>query len=451
MQKKLYIKTYGCQMNVYDSIKMEDLLKPHGFAITEESSGADMVVLNTCHIREKASEKIYSELGRMRQEKERQKKVGKKMIICVAGCVAQAEGEEIFARAPYVDIVVGPQSYHNLPKLIEEVKRSNKWVIDLNFTTDSKFDHLPQDNNSQGASAFVSIQEGCDKFCHFCVVPYTRGAEYSRTTSEVFRESVKLAANGAREIVLLGQNVSAYHGIDPEGNVVGLSQLIKYIASIKGVERIRYMTSHPRDMVDDELFELHKNEPKLMPFLHLPVQAGSDHILKEMNRKHNRQFYFDIINRFREARPDMAFSSDFIIGYPGETDKDFEDTLDLINKVNFAQCYSFKYSPRPGTPASMLENQVLEKVKDERLVIIQKLLKFQQNQFNQNTLGKYVNVLFDKMAKHEGQVQGKSEHMQQVFVSYGKDAKSLIGKIARVKVIDIKPNSLEGAEMEVLS
>lgn len=449
MLKKLYVKTYGCQMNVYDSIKMQDLLIPHGFKVIEQPDDADLVILNTCHIREKASEKIYSELGRIRQEKERQKTLGKKMMIAVAGCVAQAEGEEIFNRAPFVDIVVGPQSYHTLPNLIEQVKREHKWAIDLNFSSESKFDALPQESGSQGISAFLSIQEGCDKFCHFCVVPYTRGAEYSRTISEVYREVTKLAATGAKEIILLGQNVSAYHGVDPEGNAWGLAKLIKHLAKIKGVERIRYLTSHPKDMVDDELFEAHRSEVKLMPFVHLPVQAGSNNILKAMNRGHDRNYYFEIIEKFRKYRPDIAFSSDFIVGYPGETDKDFEDTLDLVKQVSFAQCYSFKYSPRPGTPASMLDNQVPEKIKVARLEVLQDLLRDQQDAFNKASLGKVVPILFEKPARHDGQIQGKTEYMQTTFVDVGDRVGELIGQTAQVKITKLEKNSL-GGELIVL-
>jgi tRNA-2-methylthio-N6-dimethylallyladenosine synthase len=441
MSKKLYIKTYGCQMNVYDSIKMGDLLKPHGFAMSEEPEGADMVILNTCHIREKASEKVYSELGRIRKEKDRKAANGEKMIIAVAGCVAQAEGEEIFQRAPFVDIVVGSQSYHSLPKLIEQVKRDAGWAIDLDFSHDNKFDKLPAETGSQGVSAFLSVQEGCDKFCHFCVVPYTRGAEYSRSVAEIYREAIQLVSVGAREIHLLGQNVSAFHGEGPDGKAWSLGKLIKHLAKIDGIERIRYMTSHPRDMVDEELFEAHAMEPKLMPFLHLPVQSGSTRILEMMNRKHSREHYFEVIEKFRNARPDMAFSSDFIVGYPGETDKDFEDTMDLVRRVNYSQCYSFKYSPRPGTPASMLENQVNEEVKNERLYRLQELIREQQTAYNAASLGKSVKVLFDKVARNENQVQGKSEHMQAVFAEGGEE---LIGCVKEVLIDKIESNSIGG-------
>jgi tRNA-2-methylthio-N6-dimethylallyladenosine synthase len=424
---------------------MQDLLNPHGFSITDEIREADLVILNTCHIREKAAEKVFSELGRIKQVKDRRKIANEGMMIAVAGCVAQAEGEEIFRRAQYVDIVVGPQAYQNLPMLIAQAKRKKGLVMDLEFPANSKFDNLPKDSGSQGISAFLSVQEGCDKFCHFCVVPYTRGAEYSRPISEVYREVMELAATGAKEIILLGQNVSAYHGIDPDGNSWGLAKLIQHIAKIKGIERIRYLTSHPRDMIDDELFEAHKSEPKLMPFVHLPVQSGANSILKAMNRGHNRDYYFEIIEKFRRYRPDIAFSSDFIVGYPGETDKDFEDTIDLVKRVEFAQCYSFKYSSRPGTPASMLDNQVPEEIKIQRLELLQDLLREQQDGFNKATLGKIKPILFEKLARYKGQIQGKTEHMQTVFVDAGDQANNLIGQTAKIKINILEKNSLGGA------
>lgn len=441
MSKKLYIKTYGCQMNVYDSIKISDLLKPHGFAVTEDMEEADLAILNTCHIREKASEKVYSELGRVKQIKDAKKKTGNPMMIAVAGCVAQAEGEEIFSRAPYVDIVVGSQSYFSLPKLIEDVKRTNKWAIDIDFPENSKFDKLPDDSGSQGASSFLSIQEGCDKFCHFCVVPYTRGAEYSRPVEEIYREAVKLAALGSKEINLLGQNVSAYHGVDFEGQTWSLAKLLKRLSEIKGLERILYTTSHPRDMTDEELFEVHAQESKLIPYLHLPFQSGSNKILDAMNRKHTREFYLEIIAKFRAAKPDMAFSADIIIGYPGESDQDFADTMDLVKQVKFAQCYSFKYSPRPGTPASMLDKQVPEKIKDERLQQLQELVRKQQTEFNASFLGKTLSVLFDKPGKNPEQIQGKSQYMQAVIVE---GDLNLIGQIRDVQITEVKVNSLFG-------
>ncbi len=443
--KKLFIKTYGCQMNVYDSIKMEDLLKPHGFYISNDMSTADLVILNTCHIREKAAEKVYCELGRIREQKEDRASKGEQMVVAVAGCVAQAEGEEIFARAPYVDIVVGPQSYQNLPKLLEKVKRKEKWAIDLDFPAQNKFDSIESLSESQGASAFIAIQEGCDKFCHFCVVPYTRGAEYSRSVAEIYREAVALARSGTKEIQLLGQNVSAYHGAGPDGEIWSLGKLIKHIAKIGGIERLRYTTSHPRDMVDEELFEAHAEVDKLMPFLHLPVQSGSNRILESMNRKHTREFYLETIERFRKAKPGIAFSSDFIVGYPGETDEDFADTLRIIQEVEFTQCYSYKYSPRPGTPASVLDTQVPEDVKAARLIELQELIKGYQTKFNQKFMGKTIKVLFDKKGKHDGQLIGRSEFMQAVFVEA---PDSYLNSICDVEICKLEPNSLGGKIVE---
>jgi tRNA-2-methylthio-N6-dimethylallyladenosine synthase len=433
--KNLYIKTYGCQMNVYDSLKMEALLKPHGFQLTQNEGEADLIILNTCHIREKASEKVYSELGKITTNSS-----GHKPTVVVAGCVAQAEGETIFKRAKNVDIVVGPQSYHNLPKLLEDVKRKEKWVIDLDFDEENKFDNIDLPNNP-GHSAFLTIQEGCDKFCHFCCVPYTRGKEYSRKIPEIYREALGLISNGAQEITLLGQNVSAFHGEDENGNTRGLGWLIKKLTKIDGLKRLRYVTSHPKDMTDDELFDAHREEEKLMPFLHLPVQSGSDAILKSMNRRHTRDLYFEVIDKFRKYRPNIAFSSDFIVGYPGETDRDFNDTLELVRHVKYAQCYSFKYSPRPGTPASIIEDQVPEEVKTERLAILQQLLREQQLEFNQQFVGKEVDVLFDKIGKYENQIIGKSPHLQSVVVDGSDD---LIGSIKKVKVTQAGASSILG-------
>jgi tRNA-2-methylthio-N6-dimethylallyladenosine synthase len=441
MTKKLYIKTYGCQMNVYDSIKMGELLKPHGFEVTEQPEGADMVILNTCHIREKASEKVYSELGRMRDEKLFKKAQGQDMVIAVAGCVAQAEGEEIFKRAPYVDIVVGPQSYQNLPRLLEQTKRDKGWAIDLEFPLESKFDEITSEVQTQGAAAFLSIQEGCDKFCHFCVVPYTRGAEYSRGVPEIYREAIKLVALGAKEIHLLGQNVSAYHGKAGDGSTWSLGKLIKHLAKIDGLERIRYTTSHPRDMVDEELFEAHATEPKLMPFLHLPIQSGSSKILESMNRKHTREFYLEKIEKFKAARPDMIFSSDFIVGYPGETEQDFLDTMDMVKAVKYGQCYSFKYSPRPGTPGALLENQVPEDVKTERLARLQELIMKEQKDLNESSIGKIMPVLFQGEGKYDGQIMGRSPYMQSVYVTAPRD---MIGTITDVEITEAGQNGLGG-------
>jgi len=431
MSKKLFIKTYGCQMNVYDSIKMQELLSPFGFESTEDLSEADMVIINTCHIREKASEKVYSELGRIKSFKDKKKKRGDgDMIIAVAGCVGQAEGEEIFDRAPYVDIVVGPQSYHTLPDLVAKLARSEKHLIELDFIEEEKFDNLPTNYESQGGSAFVSIQEGCDKFCTFCVVPYTRGAEFSRKVEEIYRESMAVVSKGAKELHLLGQNVNAYHGKANDDKNYSLSDLIRHIATINGLARIRYTTSHPRDMTD-ELITLHGTEPKLMPFLHLPVQSGSNKILKAMNRQHTREEYLTIIDKLRVARPDIVMSSDFIIGFPGETDEDFADTLDLVKKVGYGQCFSFKYSPRPGTPAASRE-QVPEAIKVERLAILQKELFRQQQELNENSIGKIMPILFEKTGKFENQIVGKTPYMQSAYIDTSD--KSLIGKIVDVKI-----------------
>lgn len=435
--KKLYIKTYGCQMNVYDSAKMGDLLKPMGFGIVESMEDADMIILNTCHIREKASEKLYSELGRIRDIKNSKQKLDKYLVICVAGCVGQAEGEEIFARAPYVDIVVGPQSYHTLPELLREVAEQKKWLLNLDFPEISKFDILSEDSNSQGISAFLTIQEGCNEFCKFCVVPYTRGAEFSRPLSAIYREAIKLVEQGAVEITLLGQNVNAYNGIGLNNEENDLGQLIKNLAKIDGLKRIRYMTSHPRSM-HDNLFDVHANEEKLMPFLHLPVQSGSDKILHAMNRKHTAKEYLNIIKKLREARNDLALSSDFIVGYPGETNEDFEQTLELIEEVNYASCYSFKYSPRPGTPAAQLNNQIPEEIKSERLARLQALTNKQQAKFNRNSIGQITEVLFDRSGRHEGQIIGKTPYMQPVFMNDNQH----LGKIVKVRLTNLSSNSL---------
>lgn len=431
MSKKLFIKTYGCQMNVYDSIKMKELLEPFGFEPTDDMNDADMVILNTCHIREKASEKVYSELGRIKKIKDQRIKDGLgNMIIAVAGCVGQAEGDEIFRRAYYVDIVVGPQSYHTLPDLVAKLARSEKRLIELDFVEEEKFDNLPKNYQGQGASAFVSIQEGCDKFCTFCVVPYTRGAEFSRKVEEIYRESMAVVEKGASEVHLLGQNVNAYHGIAADGVKYSIADLIRHVAKIKGLERIRYTTSHPKDM-DDDLIALHGTESKLMPFLHLPVQSGSNKILKAMNRKHTREEYFTIIDKLRTSRPDIVMSSDFIIGFPGETDEDFADTMDLVRKVRFGQCFSFKYSPRPGTPAASMK-QVPENIKIERLAILQKELSGQQLEFNQSCVGKVIPVLFEKPGKFDAHIVGKTPYMQSAYIE--NVDKSLIGKIVNVKI-----------------
>jgi tRNA-2-methylthio-N6-dimethylallyladenosine synthase len=434
--KNLFIQTYGCQMNVYDSIRIGDLLKPFGYKTTEAIEDADMIVLNTCHIREKATARVYSKLGRIRDLKE---ELGKEIIIVVAGCVGQAEGQEIFKRAPWVDVVVGPQSYQNLPELLAKLSRENKHVWDLDFAEESKFDNLPESLKSQGPTAFLSIQEGCDKFCKFCCVPYTRGAEFSRSVEQIYREALIIASQGSKEITLLGQNVNAYHGMDHEKQQASLADLVKYVAKIDEIKRIRYTTSHPLDMTDD-LIEAHGSVEKLMPFLHLPVQSGSDKILKAMNRKHTAELYFNVIDKLKAARPGISFSSDFIVGYPGETEKDFEDTLELVRRVAFAQAYSFKYSPRPGTPASIMA-QVPEEVKIERLQKLQILLNQQQYDFNKKSVGKIMNVLIEKPGKHENQYAGKTEYMQTVILD---NVSEYIGKIVKAKIVQASPNSLQG-------
>lgn len=441
MEKKLFIKTYGCQMNVYDSIKMQDLLDPFGYKPTDDIEQANIIILNTCHIREKAAEKMYSELGRIKQIKDARKIAEQDdLMIIVAGCVAQAEGDEIFRRAHYVDIVVGPQSYYDLPQLIAKIARHEKRVIKLDFVEEAKFDKLPEQVSNQGVSSLVSVQEGCDKFCTFCVVPYTRGAEFSRNLEQIYREVSKSISQGAKEVIFLGQNVNAYHGKTSEGEDCSLADLIKYVAEISALKRIRYITSHPIDMTED-LIALHGSEPKLMPFLHLPVQSGSNQILKLMNRRHDRDYYFDIISRLKEARSDMVFSADFIVGFPGETDEDFADTLDLVKKIGYGQCYSFKYSPRPGTPAAVRE-QVPEHIKSQRLAILQQELSRQQLLFNENSVGKIMPVLFDRDGKLDGQLTGKTIYMQSVNIT--NPPKNLLGQIVDVKIIKAAASSLTG-------
>lgn len=438
-KKKLFIKTWGCQMNVYDSKRMADILSPLGYQETEAPDQADMMILNTCHIREKATDKVFSELGRLREHKEERERNGGKVMIAVAGCVAQAEGDFILERAPYVDMVFGPQSYHELPEMVLKAN-GNERVVNTDFPNISKFDLLPDEHKSQGVTAFLSIQEGCDKFCTFCVVPYTRGAEYSRTVAEILHEANKLVENGAKEITLLGQNVNAFHGDGPDGKTWGLARLIHAVAEIDGLDRIRYTTSHPRDM-DDDLIAAHGEVEKLMPFLHLPVQSGSDKILKAMNRKHAADEYRAIIEKLRAARPDIAFSSDFIIGFPGETEKDFEDTLQLARDVNYASCYSFKFSARPGTPAANMQNLVHDKIASERLARFQQLIREQQQAFNENSVGKTMGVLFDRKGKKDGQLLGRSPYNQSVY-AVGKDR--LMNQIIDVKITAGFENSLTG-------
>lgn len=423
-------------MNAYDSIRMADVLKPLGYAPIDSPEGADMVILNTCHIREKAEEKVYSDLGRVRAEKNK----NKDMLIAVGGCVAQAEGEEVIRRAPFVDMVFGSQAYHQLPELVTRAIRESGGVVELDFPEMPKFDYLPQENASQGVSAFLAVQEGCDKFCTFCVVPYTRGAEYSRTVMDIEREAIRLVEGGALEIMLLGQNVNAFHGVDESGNAVSLAGLIRRLAKIDGLKRIRYTTSHPRDMNED-LMIAHAEVEKLMPYLHLPVQSGSDAVLKRMNRKHTAAHYIGIIERMRALRPDMAFSGDFIVGFPGETDQDFEDTMAVVRHVGYGSAYSFKYSPRPGTPAATEEVQVPEAVKDERLQRLQALITEMATAFNAASLGKTVEVLLDRDGKHAGQLVGRSPFMQAVHVS---GAESARGSIIPVRIVGVTASSLAG-------
>ncbi|HEX3673631.1 MAG TPA: tRNA (N6-isopentenyl adenosine(37)-C2)-methylthiotransferase MiaB [Rhizomicrobium sp.] len=434
--KKLYIKTYGCQMNVYDSARMADLLAPIGYGPTDVAEDADMVILNTCHIRERAAEKVYSELGKLRRIKESR---GGAMVIAVAGCVAQAEGREIVRRQSAVDIVVGPQSYHRLPEMIAKIARERGHALETDFPVEEKFDALAGSTSASGPAAFLTVQEGCDKFCTFCVVPYTRGAEYSRPVVQIEAEARSLAEKGVREITLLGQNVNAYVGEGPDGARWSLAQLIRQLAKIAGVERLRFMTSHPRDMGED-LIAAHGEIGKLMPFLHLPVQSGSDRILDAMNRQHTRENYFALVSRIRAARPGIALSSDFIVGFPGESDADFEDTLALARAVGFAQAFSFKYSPRPGTPAASSPAQIPEDVKDARLQVLQALLAEQRRAFDASCVGRTMSVLFEKPGRQAGQAIGRSPYLQPVHVD---GAEHLIGQIHDVTVEAVFPNSLK--------
>ena len=438
--KRLYIKTYGCQMNVYDSDRMTDVLAPLGYVPTDSADAADMVILNTCHIREKAAEKVFSELGRLRNHKNRaEEQEGRSMLIAVAGCVAQAEGEEITRRAPWVDMVVGPQTYHRLPELVTKADPAARHrVVDTEFPAEVKFDFLPEEHAARGPAAFLSVQEGCDKFCSFCVVPYSRGAEFSRSVDSVLTEAKRLVQNGTVELTLLGQNVNAYHGEDKNGQPMSLGRLIRELAEIDGLERIRYTTSHPLDM-DEELITAHAEVPQLMPYLHLPVQAGSDRILSAMNRRHTADTYIRIIDRLREVKPDLALSGDFIVGFPGETDRDFADTLKLVDRVKYASAYSFKYSPRPGTPASTDDVQVEEAVKSERLTALQQLLDAQQLAFNKSCEGQVMDVLVERTGGREGQLTGRSPFMQSVYLD---DTGAKIGEIRKMQILEARQNSL---------
>ncbi len=444
IRKKLFIRTYGCQMNVYDSARMADVLAPLGFESCASPQDADMVILNTCHIRERASEKVFSELGRLREEREARDD-GRGMVIAVAGCVAQAEGEEIVRRAPFVDIVVGPQAYHRLPEMVAKAARAGgkgrgAGVLDTEFPTEPKFDFLPSPSANGAASAFLSIQEGCDKFCTFCVVPYTRGAEYSRSAAAILDEARKLLASGALEITLLGQNVNAWHGEGLDGKSWNFARLLRHLAELPGLQRLRYTTSHPRDM-DDDLIAAHGEIDVLMPYLHLPVQSGSDRILEAMNRQHRIDFYLDIVDRLRARRPDLALSSDFIVGFPGESEKDFEASVDLVRQVGFAAAFSFMYSPRPGTPAALLELQVPAEIKEERLRRLQNAITEQQLAFNRAKIGAVMPVLFEKPGRRPGQMLGKSPWLQSVHAD---GAPRLINRIVDVRITGALPNSLSG-------
>ena len=441
--RKLHIKSYGCQMNVYDAQRMVDTLGSEGFVETASAEDADLVILNTCHIREKASEKVYSELGRLRVARDEAARGGRDMKIVVAGCVAQAEGEEIIRRAPVVDVVVGPQSYHHLPQLLERASRGEK-AIDTEFPSQDKFGFLPQPKSdairARGISAFVTVQEGCDKFCTFCVVPYTRGAEVSRPVEKIVDDVKRLAENGVRELTLIGQNVNAYHGEGPDGKSWPLGKLLDRLAGIPGIVRLRYSTSHPRD-VDDSLIEAHRDLPALMPFVHLPVQSGSDRMLAAMNRKHTVKDYLDVIERFRRARQDIAFSSDFIVGFPGESAEDFSATLALVMQIGYAAAYSFKYSPRPGTPAADMRETVSTADMDERLARLQGLIDSQQSAFNKAAIGITVDVLFERPARNPGQIVGRTAWLQPAHVMASPD---IIGQVLPVRIDSLERYSLKG-------
>ncbi len=438
--RRVYIKTFGCQMNVYDSERMAEMLAQAGYAETEDPTAADVVVLNTCHIREKAAEKVYSELGRMRRIKEERGEAGKETLITVAGGVAQAEGEEIARRAPVVDLVVGPQSYHRLPQLIARAREEGRAIVETSFPEEGKFTELPPRTQPRAVSAFLTVQEGCDKFCTFCVVPYTRGMEYSRPVAEVEAEARRLVARGVREITVLGQNVNAYHGLGPDGEAWSLASLIRRLAAIEGLERLRYTTSHPRDMSDD-LIAAHAEVPKLMPYLHLPFQAGSDRILAAMNRKYTARAYVDLIARIRAARPDIAISTDIIVGFPGETEDEFQATLEVVREVAFAQAFSFAFSPRPGTPAAKIADQVDDRIKADRLLRLQALLQEQQAEFNSRSVGATLPVLFERRGRHPGQLVGRSPYLQAVHAD-GRD--EWLGHILPVEISSAGPNSLSG-------
>jgi tRNA-2-methylthio-N6-dimethylallyladenosine synthase len=437
--KKVFVKTYGCQMNVYDSERIVESLSEKGFTESKEMKDSDVVVFNTCHIREKAAEKLYSDIGRLKENSKTKK-------IVVAGCVAQAENQEIIKRMPDVDLVIGPQSYHKIPDLISKLDKKRKFV-ETDFPTENKFNVLTKrKKNDKKPTAFLTIQEGCDKFCTFCVVPYTRGAEYSRTAMEIIEEAKELIGRGISELTLLGQNVNAYHGQGYDKKTSNLADLFYELSKLDGLKRLRYTTNHPND-VNKELIQAHKDIEILMPYIHLPIQSGSDRMLKLMNRKHTRQSYLEIIEKIREARCDIAISSDFIVGFPGETDSDFEQSLSLINKVNYSQAYSFTYSPRPGTPAADYDHQLPKEIKTERLIILQNLLKEQQLEYNKKFLNSSVSILIEREGKEHNQLVGKSPHSQSVYFN-NIENKSKIGNFAEVHINSVKVSSLSGNVIE---
>lgn len=441
--RKLHIKSFGCQMNVYDAQRMVDALAPQGFVETANADDADLVILNTCHIREKAAEKVYSELGKLKLLKQDAAQQGRRFEIAVAGCVAQAEGEEIIRRQPAVDVVVGPQSYHHLPELLAQARREGR-ALETEFPVEDKFGLLPPPQpeaiRARGVSAFVTVQEGCDKFCSFCVVPYTRGAEMSRPVAQIIADTERLAAHGVREVTLIGQNVNGYHGEGPDGRPWSLGRLLHRLAEIPGIVRLRYSTSHPLD-VDDELIAAHRELAALMPFVHLPVQSGSDTILAAMNRRHTADDYRRLIDRFRAASPDIAFSSDFIVGFPGESERDFAATLALVEQIGYAGAYSFKYSPRPGTPAAEMQEMVAPAVMDERLEQLQSLIDSQQAAFNAAAIGTTVDVLFERAARHPGQLVGRTAYLQPAHVMASDD---IIGQVLPVTIHSLERYSLIG-------
>ncbi len=438
--RKVFIKTFGCQMNVYDSERMIESLGSAGFVETSDMASADLVVLNTCHIREKAAEKVYSELGRVRQVCDARSHAGQSTIVTVAGCVAQAEGDEIVRRAPIVDIVVGPQSLHTLASMIGDVERTGGKIVKVELTDQEKFEQLPARSGPRLTTAFLTVQEGCDKFCTFCVVPYTRGMEYSRPISQLIEEAKALIGRGVCEITLLGQNVNAYCGEGPDGQTWSLAKLLDALSELDGLKRLRYTTSHPRDMSDD-LIEAHRNNEKLMPYLHLPFQAGADRILEAMNRKHTAADYLHLIDRIRAARPDIALSTDIIVGFPGETTAEFEETLSIVKTVGFAQAFSFKYSARPGTPAATLEDHLTDAEKTERLHVLQALLEQQQQRFNHGCVGRTLPVLFERRGRDNGQLIGRSPYLQPVHANA---TDRMLGQILPVEIASASKNSLSG-------